>query len=103
MMGGKTMPGDRQAIGRIVVFSRDGAVASQVRAWAVGQAGGAAVAHVTGGYEAAAELLAEPVAALVVDLPCLTARHARLLDVARRRRVEMIGVGPPQPASMPTR
>ena len=38
-----------------------------------------------GSYEAAAELLAAPAAALVVDLRRLTGRHIRLLEIARGR------------------
>jgi hypothetical protein len=45
------------------------------------------------GYEAAAELLADPPAALVVELGALTARHLPLLEVARRVGVEVLGVG----------
>lgn len=45
------------------------------------------------GYEAAAELLADPPAALVVELAQLTGPHTRLLDVARKRGVPALGVG----------
>jgi hypothetical protein len=48
---------------------------------------------VASGYEAAAELLAEPALALVVDLSVLTADHAELLDIARDCGVEILGVG----------
>ena len=46
-----------------------------------------------GSYEAAAELLAAPAAALVVDLWRLTGRHIRLLEIARRMEVEVLAVG----------
>ena len=44
-------------------------------------------------YEAAAELLAEAPAALVVDLRLLGPRHARLAAIARQCGTEMLGVG----------
>ncbi len=44
-------------------------------------------------YEAAAELLAEPAAAVVVELGALTRRHLRLLEIARQTGTEMLGVG----------
>ncbi len=44
-------------------------------------------------YEAAAELLAEAAAALVIDLRLLGPRHARLADIARQCGAEMFGVG----------
>ncbi len=49
--------------------------------------------RVQGGYEAAAELLAQPALALLIDLPCLTSRHRKLLHVAKQLRVEVLGVG----------
>lgn len=52
---------------------------------------------VESGYEALAELLAGPVAALVVELSLLSPRHVRLLEVARSRRVEVLGLGGPHP------
>ena len=53
------------------------------------------VVHVTSAYEAAAELLAAKTAALVVDLGMVTARHVRLLAVARDLKVSVLGVGAP--------
>lgn len=44
-------------------------------------------------YEAAAELLAAPAAALVVDLSALPARHLRLLQVAREAEAQVLAVG----------
>ena len=49
--------------------------------------------RVQGGYEAAAELLAQPAVALLIDLPCLTDRHRKLLHVAKQLKVEVLGVG----------
>ncbi|MBS3734583.1 MAG: hypothetical protein KGY99_06605 [Phycisphaerae bacterium] len=45
------------------------------------------------GYEAAAELLAAPASALVVDLPLLGRRHLALLGLAQRLGAELLGVG----------
>jgi len=52
-------------------------------------------------YEAAAELLAEPAAALVIDLRRLAGRHLRLVQVARQMDVEMLAFGT-LPAGMST-
>ena len=49
--------------------------------------------RVGGGYEAAAELLAAPAMALLIDLPCLAPRHRKLLHVAREVGAEVLGVG----------
>jgi hypothetical protein len=38
-------------------------------------------------------MLADPPAALVIDLRALTAGHVRLLEIARDRQVEMLAVG----------
>ena len=45
------------------------------------------------GYEAAAELLAGPALALVIDLSVLTQTHQKLLHVARHVGAEVLGVG----------
>ncbi|MCJ7543217.1 MAG: hypothetical protein MUP47_01420 [Phycisphaerae bacterium] len=45
-------------------------------------------------YEAAAELLAGPAAALVVDLRVLRPSHVRLIEIARKAGAELLGVGP---------
>ncbi len=45
-------------------------------------------------YEAAAELLAGPATALVVDLRLLRPAHIRLIEIARRVGAELVGVGP---------
>lgn len=44
-------------------------------------------------YEAAAEVLSAPILALVIELGAMTRRHLRLLEIARRMDVQMIGVG----------
>ena len=44
-------------------------------------------------YEAAAELLASPAIALIVDLALLPARHTRLIKIARSIEVPVFGVG----------
>ena len=49
--------------------------------------------HTTSCYEAAAELLAAPPAAIVIDLALLGPRHLGLLDVARDAGVEMLAFG----------
>ncbi|MDY6913489.1 MAG: hypothetical protein SVT52_03415 [Planctomycetota bacterium] len=49
--------------------------------------------HVSSAYEAAAELLAAPTAAMVVDLQMLSLRHLRLLKIAREMDVEVLAVG----------
>ena len=45
------------------------------------------------GYEAAAEILSAPTAALVVDLRILNRGHIRLLEVARQMDTEVLAVG----------
>ncbi|MCD4824219.1 MAG: hypothetical protein K8S55_06395 [Phycisphaerae bacterium] len=45
------------------------------------------------GYEAAAEVLADPAMALIVDMPSLSAEHIKLMEIARSRGTELIGVG----------
>ncbi len=76
---------------RVVVLSRDPALGSRLRGVCER---GVEVARVPSGYEAGAEILAAPVAAMVIDFRALSAAHGRLLDVARRMDVAMFGVGP---------
>jgi len=76
---------------RVVVLSRDVALAGAVRCDTDGAA--YQCAGTSGPYEAAAELLAGPVLALVLDLRCLTPRHLRLLSIARENHVEVLAVG----------
>lgn len=54
---------------------------------------------VAGAYEAAAEILAAPTAALVLDLSLLPPRHLPLLEVARKMQVPVLACGVP-PAGM---
>jgi len=49
--------------------------------------------RVTTAYEAAAELLLAPTAAMVVEVGLLGPRHLRLLEIARDVGVEVLGVG----------
>ena len=96
MIGGSDKP---QALRAAVVFTRDASLAHQVRE-ACRCAPSCSVVHVTSGYEAAAELLTQSAAVLVVDLACLTPPHMSLLQVARRRGATMVGVGSlPGPAN----
>ena len=44
-------------------------------------------------YEAAAEILAAPTAALVIDLRAMGPRHVRLIEIARQMGVEMFASG----------
>jgi len=75
---------------RIVVLSRDPSLAaalegrldSRMRCLRAGSP-----------YEAAAEILAEPTAAMVIDLRTLSERHCRLLDIGRQTQLEMLAVG----------
>jgi len=53
--------------------------------------------HVSSAYEAAAEILAEPPRALVVDLGLISQRHSRLLAMARQANVALLGIGSVQP------
>ncbi len=49
--------------------------------------------YASSGYEAAAELLAEPADALVLDLTRLNKKHLKLLDIARQGGAELLGMG----------
>lgn len=49
--------------------------------------------RVASGYEAAAELLAEPSSALLVDLAMLTAGHGPLLKLAAEQNVPVVAFG----------
>ena len=75
--------------GRVIVLSRDSALRA-----AIGRVDGrTAPVFVPTAYEAAAEILTAPAAALVLDLRLLGPRHARLLEIAREKRLEMLAVG----------
>ena len=87
------MNGDDTSFGnaRVVVLSRDVALARAARCDTDGAA--YQCTRTSSPYEAAAELLARPVLALVLDLRCLTPRHLRLLSMARENHVEVLAVG----------
>jgi hypothetical protein len=82
---------------RVVVLSAD----APVRAALADAAGlrspqappGAECVVVQSPYEAAAELVAGPAIALVVDLRLMSPRHLRLLQIGRERNVELLAVG----------
>ena len=74
---------------RAVVLWPQGAPRSSV----AGGAGGLELVFVPSPYEAAAELIAAPALALVMDLRLMGQRHLRLLRIARERRVELLAVG----------
>ncbi len=57
------------------------------------RAAGLTCTRVPTAYEAAAEILRGPVAVLVIELRLLHRRHGRLLELARRHGVEILGVG----------
>lgn len=78
-------------ISQVVVLSRDPSLAgTELRELC---ASGIRCLRLTSPYEAAAEVLAGEVGAIVLDLRVLTARNLRLLDLARQRRVEVLAVG----------
>lgn len=74
---------------RAVLLSRDPLVGARVerlcsRGWRA--------VRVAGGYEAAAEILASPVAALLIDLRAMSGIHGRLLELAGRMEVQTFAV-----------
>ncbi len=73
---------------RIIAWSQDSSLT-----WSAGGPGVGAIVRVASGYEAAAELLAAPAAALVVDLRLLGGKHLGLLEIARSLAVEVLAVG----------
>lgn len=74
----------------IVILAREGELPLG-EAQVFGQ--GVETIRVANGYEAGAELLAGAALALVIDLPCLTPPHRKLLHVARQAGAEILGVG----------
>ncbi len=75
---------------RVVILSRD----PQLGLGLVDHCASAtALTRAPSGYEAAAEILAAPVSALVVDFRAFGASHRRLLEIARQMDVEVLGVG----------
>ena len=75
--------------GRVVLLSSDPSLTAA--AW--NDNGSVELVVARGAYEAAAEILSAPAAALVIDLRLLSPRHARLLEIARRLDLEMLAVG----------
>jgi hypothetical protein len=75
---------------RVVVLSRDPQLGLGL---ADHCASPIALTRAPSGYEAAAEILALPVSALVVDFRAFGASHRRLLEIARQMDVDVLGVG----------
>lgn len=93
------MSGDRPpSLRRVVVLSRETEFV-ELDSGAAGPNG--QVVRVSSAYEAAAEILAAPAVALVIDLRALGRRHLRLFEVAREAGVEMLVAGT-VPAGMGT-
>ena len=76
---------------KIIILSRDAGVARAVRG--EDSASRYYCLRVTSPYEAAAELLAEPPLAIVIDLRCLTPGDLPLIEMARQRSLEVLAVG----------
>lgn len=76
----------------VVVLSRDAAAERRMTRLLDGSV---RCVWVPTAYEAAAEILASPVEAIVVDFRALSARHLRVLRIARDMQVEVLGVGSP--------
>ncbi|HAU38411.1 MAG TPA: hypothetical protein DCX07_11950, partial [Phycisphaerales bacterium] len=70
---------------RVVVLSRRAELPAPLR-----DRVGIQASPVGSAYEAAAELLAAPAAAIIVDLALLTAADARLVKLARELEVEVL-------------
>jgi len=78
----------------VVILSRDQSLGSHLE----DQCGrDVALTLVPTGYEAAAEILAAPAAAVVIDFRALGPAHRPLLEIARRMHLEVLGTG-----SLPT-
>lgn len=84
---------------RVIVLSPD--AAADRRQLAQLEHAGIQCIRVATGYEAAAELIAAPSIALVIDLRLLGPRHLRLLQIARDLSVEMLAVGAVPPSMTP--
>ncbi len=78
------------ATSRVVVLSRQQALASLASA---GSGGRMRVIRVESPYQGAAEILAEPTEAMVVDFRLLSVQHLRLIEIARELGVAILGVG----------
>ena len=88
-MGGKCTTSEAL---RVVVLSHDDAIPGELSSpW---PAGALECVRVATGYEAAAELLAAPTGALVVDLRAMPSRHLPLLRLARAEGVRVLALGP---------
>ena len=74
----------------VVLLSRDVVLASWLRYLC---APSVRVVTAPSGYEAAAEILAWPAEALVIDFRAMSAAHHRLLDTARALGMQILGVG----------
>jgi hypothetical protein len=74
----------------VVLLSRDVVLASWLRYLC---APSVRVVAVGSGYEAAAEVLASPAEALVIDFRAMSAAHQRLLDTARALGMQILGIG----------
>jgi len=76
---------------KIIILSRDAAFARG--ALEGGSDASRCCLRVTSPYEAAAELIEDAPAALIVDLRCLTPGDLPLIEMARRGDVEVLAVG----------
>lgn len=77
---------------RVVLLSRDLTLGSRVVGVCPARV---ELLQVASGYEAGAEILAAPVAALAIDFRALGPGHAGLLRLADRMAVELLGLGVP--------
>ena len=76
---------------KIIILSRDAGLARVARG--ENSTSQYHCLRVTSPYEAAAELLAEPPLAMVIDLRCLTPGDLPLIEMARQRGLEVLAVG----------
>lgn len=84
--GGKSAPAVR-----VVVLSRDTALAWIGRACSEAQR--MRIVSAPSAFEAAAEILAEPTAALLIDFRAMGHQDIRLLGIARQMDVALLGIG----------
>jgi len=76
---------------RVILLSHDDAIAEEICAHQTDVV--ISCVRVASGYEAAAELLAEPAGGLVIDFRAMAGRHVKLLDIARQLHVAVLGLG----------
>jgi len=76
---------------KIIILSRDSSLARAAQC--EDSTSKCRCLRVTSPYEAAAELLAEPTIAMVIDLRCLTPGDLPLIEMARQRGLEVLAVG----------